>query len=563
MRDQKSPSARCATLQNVLDALSDMFAAGEIDEQVLRDARSAILSYSRGVGKLPARLKADIVELLDRMDETSALKMGFMPRRWSNMKSMLRRALNLAGNPTKRARRDRPVAPEWERLLRESADQDLQTRLRPFAGYCTDIGIAPADVDEAVIEAYAAEVCRIGRSSNPADALQKVRRCWNRLVDAFPAELTFRAHVADRRKHWATSIKEMPQTFQDEMDLLRKARSPETFEEVWRCKPLKHAKAVDNFCAVIMRIVTAMNKSGHDLSDIKNLRYLVQPEYFEATMRRLKDLTGSEDLRQLGSYVSTLHWLAEVWVKLSDAKMRDLKRSMAVVGRRRAEIADSSIEVLDQLDDPAKRQKVQDLAETIAAEFHQKGDVVTRADAEKLAYALYWELGLTTGWRPSSRARINEQDDIIWSGRKAKRIATLTVARTTEKTELRRRVELPQVTSRILRLYIDRALPLLRPAGGPHNPFLFPGRRNGQHATTSHLSAQSAKLIARRTGFVGATAHKSRHVSVKLHLLENPGDWGTVQEHVGHRHPETTKLFYANVTQVESSRRVQRSMRKR
>src|SRR6185503_13066319 len=117
------------------------------------------------------------------------------PRIWSNMKSLLRRALNLAGNPTKRARRDRPLSPAWERLLRECADRDVQTRLRPFAGYCTDRGIEPEQVNEPVLEAYAQEVRLIARSRNIPDTIKKARRAWNKLVDAFPGELTFRAHT--------------------------------------------------------------------------------------------------------------------------------------------------------------------------------------------------------------------------------------------------------------------------------------------------------------------------------------------------------------------------------
>jgi integrase len=115
----------------------------------------------------------------------------------------------------------------------------------------------------------------------------------------------------------------------------------------------------------------------------------------------------------------------------------------------------------------------------------------------------------------------------------------------------------------MLRHFIDHALPLLQIAGDDENPQLFPGRRRGSHINSAHLSKQSEKLIALRTHVVGVTGHKSRHVSVKLHLDANPGDWLTVQEHVGHRDSDTTKLFYANVTQVESSKRVQRSMGKR
>ena len=553
---------RCATLQNVLDALNELFAAGDIDANLCRESRSAILSFSRAAGKPPHKLKADIVELLDRLNATSALREGFLPSRWSNLKSLLRRALNLAGNATKRARRDAPLSPLWQRLLNGCEHRDVQYRLHPFAGYCTDHSIAPGQVDEAVLDAYAREVRAIARSRNPTDKIKKVRRCWNKLVNAFPDELTFRARTWTTPRQWAQRLESMPQSFQSEMALLKKARSPETFEEIFRCRPLKNGKAVREQCATIMRVVAVMHKNGHPLSNFTSLRYIVQPEHFEATIRGLKRQTGAKDLRQLGSYVSVIHWLAETWVQLGVAKMRKLTNTMKIVGRRKAEIADSSLQVLDQLDNPVKREKVKMLGDTIFVAFRAKGAAVTRKDAVEFRDSLYWELGLMTGWRPSSRARINIEEDIRWTGRKGRETATLTAPRGSEKTELRRKVELPVTTSQMLRHFIDQGRELLRVAGDDDNPFLYTGRFGG-HINSGHLSKQSAKLIARRTHVVGATGHKSRHASVKLHLAENPGDWQTVQEHAGHRDAETTRRFYALVTQVESTKRVQKSMGRR
>jgi hypothetical protein len=175
-----------------------------------------------------------------------------------------------------------------------------------------------------------------------------------------------------------------------------------------------------------MRIVTTMHKNGHPLSKFTSFRYLVQPEHFEATMRGLKQQTGVADLRQLGSYVSVIHWLADTWLHASDAKMRRLKKAMEVVGRRKAEIADSFLDVLDQLDKPIKREKIKRLGDTVYAEFRAKADAVTRDDATQFRDALYGELGLMTGWRPSSRARLNYEEDIHWTGRKGRQIAALT-----------------------------------------------------------------------------------------------------------------------------------------
>ena len=562
MRDEGPRAPRSATLQVVLDALAEQFAVGDMEADLYRDTRSSILSYCRAVGKPASKLKADIVELLDRLDESSALREGLLPRRFSNLKSLLRRSLNLAGIEAKRARRNKPLSPEWNQLLSGCADRDLQTRLRPFAGDCTDRGIAPADVDEAVLQAYEAEVRLIARSRNPADTMKKLRRCWNKLVDTYPDQLTFRSAIWKTPLGWAYPLDEMPKSFQKEMALLKKARSPETYEEVFRCRPLKHEKAVIVFCATIMRIVAIMVGNGHAPSKIGSLRYLVEPAHFEATIRGLKDKTGASELSQLNSYVSVIHWLADTWVKLSAGKMRSLKSMMKIVGQRKAEISDSSLDVLEQLDDPVKQRKAKMLCDTVFAEFSKMGEAATPEDARAFRDALFWELGLTTGWRPSSRARIDLEEDIRWTGRKGREIATLKAPKTAEKTELRLKVELPSSTSRMLRVFIDSARPLLIAKGDEANPHLFTGRFGG-HICTTQLSKMSAKLIARRTLVVGATGHKSRHAAVKFHLSENPGDWQTVQEHVGHRDPETTKRFYGIVTQVESSKRVQKSLGKR
>lgn len=113
----------------------------------------------------------------------------------------------------------------------------------------------------------------------------------------------------------------------------------------------------------------------------------------------------------------------------------------------------------------------------------------------------------------------------------------------------------------MLRHYIRHALPLLRVSGDDNNPFLFPGRFGG-HLERDGLSRGSRRLIALRTGIVGVTSHKSRHVGVKLHLAENPGDYETAREHTGHRDVDTTKRIYAMVNQVAASKRVHKSMGK-
>jgi integrase len=560
---RERPALRCPTLQHVLDALLRQYVEREIDGTLAGEARCAIHGYCNAVGKQPSKCKADIVDLLARMDGKASLQAGYDPRAWSNLKSLLRRALNMAGNPTPPARRNRPVSPVWDKALAAAPDRDSQIRLRPFFGYCTDRSIAPKDVTEATFGMYAEHVRDIAKSKNVPDTMKKVRRCWNKLADALPAEQLARVATWKNPKSWGQPVSIMPPSFQEEMALFRKARSPLTYEQVFRCRPLRTEGAVDLQCQVIMRVVTVLIEVGHPASAITSFDYLTQSGRFEEIMRALKKKTGAAELRQLGAYVSMIHWLAETWRPVDAAELQKLKKLMEVVGSRRAEISDSTLNVLEQLEDRVKREKLKWLGDTIFAEFKSKGERATRIDAENFREAIYWELGLTSGWRPATRARINIQDNIRWGGSKRRRVATLKVPKSREKTEIRLTVELPESTSEMLQYFIEHALPLLRAAADPDNPYLFPGYKLGRPMVSYHLSHQSEKLIALRTHVVGVTGHKSRHVAVKLHLIENPGDWVTVQEHVGHRNVETTKTFYANVTQVESSKRVQKSLGKR
>jgi hypothetical protein len=139
-----------------------------------------------------------------------------------------------------------------------------------------------------------------------------------------------------------------------------------------------------------MRVVTVLIEVGHPASAITSFDYLTQSGRFEEIMRALKKKIGVAELRQLGAYVSMIHWLAETWRPVDADELQKLKTLTEVVGSRRAEISDSTLNVLEQLEDPVKREKVKRLGDTIFAEFKSKGERATRKDAENFREAIYW-----------------------------------------------------------------------------------------------------------------------------------------------------------------------------
>jgi integrase len=114
---------------------------------------------------------------------------------------------------------------------------------------------------------------------------------------------------------------------------------------------------------------------------------------------------------------------------------------------------------------------------------------------------------------------------------------------------------LPSGLCKYLDVYVSRCLPILVRGGGT---YLFPNSSGGSKREDG-LSVQIKTFIKRETGLI-VNAHLYRHLSAKLYLERNPGDYPTVQMLLGHKDLQTTLRAYVGMEQGHAIGRFDKMM---
>src|SRR5258705_10748957 len=106
-------------------------------------------------GTTPASVRAEPAVLKDMLSRIRPAAHGVSVKSYSNLRSLLAAALQLAGviDPSGRGRAKRH--PEWGPLLEAIADnQRLSNGLAAFANRCAGQGISPREVDDTVVQGF-------------------------------------------------------------------------------------------------------------------------------------------------------------------------------------------------------------------------------------------------------------------------------------------------------------------------------------------------------------------------------------------------------------------------
>ena len=103
--------------------------------------------------------------------------------------------------------------------------------------------------------------------------------------------------------------------------------------------------------------------------------------------------------------------------------------------------------------------------------------------------------------------------------------------------------ELSDDLSDLVAIYVDRYRPVLLSSTGALTGTLFVGQ-TGRPKSSRELSKQLAAFVKRELGII-VHAHLFRHLAAFIYLRENPGDYETVRQMLGHKQIATTINSYA------------------
>jgi hypothetical protein len=192
------------TLQTVLDRLAanpGLTTAGRT-----RDLRSAVTCFAKLMNQPPAAIPLDLAAIRQTLDRMVPARAKISPKRWANIRSDLAAAIDASGLRPMLRTAGVELDAAWRPLMKD-APPWIRQGVSRLARWSTLRGIAPAAIDDSVIERFIAELHSSTLVRNLRYRSGLVCRAWNALVGQHPTKLravTVRPNTrALKRIRWA------------------------------------------------------------------------------------------------------------------------------------------------------------------------------------------------------------------------------------------------------------------------------------------------------------------------------------------------------------------------
>jgi integrase len=527
------------TLVDVLAAI----AAAQLPERRKQDLASAVRSAARALGRPPEQVPADPRLLASRLTEIAPQALGFSKARWSNVRSLLRAALELAA-PVAPGRHLTPLTPTWAALWDRLPTRRLKTRLSRLLHYCSAAGIEPHDIGEATFAAFR-EHLELTLLKEPPAVFRETLLGWNDAraqVSGWP-DLTVR--IPTRRTAWTLPWSAFPESLhQDLMRYLDRLGGRDPLEELpfrpVRPLTLRHREYQ------LRQFASALVMRGRDPSTLMRLADLVAIETFKDGLRYLLERRGWRSTATIVHLATSLKGIARHHVRV-DAQ--HLERMAAVIGRLdppKRGLTVKNRSRLRALDDPKTALALVRLPDKLMALADREQHPLRAARLAQTAVAI--EILLMAPIRIGNPGRLDTDQHLIRPSRIG---SALHIVIESSETKNREPLEypLPSGSIELIERYLSQFRPALAPAG---STALFPGRSNGSKHGNS-LRTQIADAVFAHTG-MRVHPHLFRHIAAKLFLDANPGSYEVMRRVLGHRSLETTTAFYTGLETASAVR---------
>ena len=501
-----------------------------------REMKSAINTVSKVIKAPPHLIPATPDQLRARLNLALPMAARVEPARFTNAKSLLRRALALYDPKVIPARSRVGLLPEWSALLQHpaAATVALQRGLARFSKHCSAAGIRPADVTQAVYEGFHADLAAHCLIRSPRETQQTAGHAWNAAVDTVPGWPRTVLAIASHRRNPSLPWSAFPDSLLQDVDAYLAPRSARTFK-FSRGAPALEESTIASKRAMLRQFVTGLVESGRDPATLRTLADVVTLEAAEDGLAVLHARGGGKESRHVYNIAYLLHGIARHWLKLEPATVAAFKEGCREIRPSEDGMTRKNRLWLKQLDDPRKLASLLALPSVMMKEACRPA-APTKAEARTAQLAVAMELLLMVPLRVSNVAALELGRTLILEGASNGHIVI-------DLSEVKNDVDIEAPLSseflQLLGIYLTRFHGLLAPAGCA---MIFPSA-DGGHKRSTVLSHQIKTCVAERCG-IDLSAHLFRHIAAKLYLEACPGAYGLVRMLLGHKNIETTTKAY-------------------
>jgi len=499
-----------------------------------RDRRSALLTLERLLGRGLSSISAEINAIMALVGTVDPNHHGLSRKRWANLLSELRALCRNYGL----ARGDEwvkgPPSSAWLAVLDGLGKHDGDV-LRPFARYCTSIGIAPAQVTDEVTQRYRQALMARGYTDRRARTThQTLCRRWN----ALPQRPTPPLSQPLYREFFCPSNNVYPASFWADMGAYcHRLKGSELLDFDAPDKPLRD-ESIAGFRYRLTYFAAVLGKVGVPPTELRQLADLVTDDRFARGAQFLHERAGRKPNQHAWLIMTAVRRMAKHYAKCSSDRLEVMERICSRLAPTRSgmteknqrRVAEATLEqnldalLLYPVDTMARLARQDDGSYRMAVHF---------------AIALAIELLIHTLLRIKNLASLHLDEDLIGSSRKSGEI-TLYLASDRMKNGQTLKIPLPASLAKWVRLFARQFRPrLLTVASG----FLFPGRGR-PHKRKDSLGRQITKTIKAELG-LDVNPHLFRHIGGVLFLTDRPGDYASYSRILAHKSMETVYTTYS------------------
>lgn len=534
------------------EVLSKLEAVNVTDTQ-RRDLKSAIRSVCRMVDRRPEEVPANINWVHIRLRRIHPVQAGITEKRLKNIRSGVLKALELCGASRERSDWLRPPSPEWDKLLEIIQDKHDRWKLSQLAQFCSAVDITPCDVTDhhvrALLEALESETF----VDRPASKVSAAVSVWNRLSKALPGWPKHQLSFPRAKEPWTIPLDQFPESFVLDVETwLHRLANPDPLSGTGPVRPLR-ASTIKHRRFQIQEMASALVRSGHLITSIKDLAYLVQIDHFKEGLRYMMGRFNKKPTEAIHGLAMGITAIAKHHVLVDQEHLEHLKGITRRLNLEVDGLRAKNQERLAQLDDEDNLALLLHLPERLQVEARKPG-LRDHRRALLVQAALAIEILLHAPLRIGNLSSLHIERHMRLTRVKGKTCLVLSVPGHEVKNGKDLSFELTGETLDLYDYYMQVHRPvLLREPSG----YLFPAQ-DGGHKRQSALSKLIKQTIYDYTGLV-IHPHLFRSIAGKIHTMIHPGDYLTLGHAIGDS-LRTAMKAYAQFEQQNAVRHYQASV---
>jgi len=530
------------------DAIAIIAASDELPTQTRRHWATSLRQIAKAMDKplevMPARLSAVRADLA-RLHHAPT---GLTPKTLQNHKSNVRGALRWLARENRIPKHGAALSPAWESLRAEIKDRFVRWRLSSFMRFCSAQGIAPAEVDERIVERFKGYRAQSGTPTDDASGRRLVR-AWNSNVgkiQGWPARrLTEPAVKPTTELPWT----EFPEGLRRDVDQylqgltkVRKSRSER------RIRPLKPSTIRQRRMELAAAVRMAV-KTGVPIGDLNSLSVLLSPDVVE----KILDAYWAKNGETPKAFTIDLAWrflaIARETKCVDDAACQRLDQMRRhLEDQRCGGLTDKNTALIRQVLTPGVWGRVVKLPQDLMCAARSQRSSAPHRAAVTAQIAVAIAILTVAPVRLANLVGIRLGINLIKPGGPDSNY-WLTFPDHDVKNRVRLEYPLEQYLTRMIDEYVHDFRPLV--LRGRNDDWLFPGQSAGAKASTL-FSGQITQRIYQTTG-LRMTVHQFRHAAGALILKSRPGEYELVRQLLGHRNVQTTINAYIGLENIRAS----------